>query len=97
MSQKWKVNEGQSWTYTTRPLGMTEGKTWLMLQPYFDEKGVSGDTQCTWHVELSNFPDHSVDITSKTETLKINIGDSPGALVSIRNTGGWPFYAWTDY
>jgi hypothetical protein len=97
MSSKWKVDEGKTWTYSTRAVGMTGGKTYLLLQPYFDEKKVSAAAECTWHTELSDYPDHVVTINPTDDTLKISIGESPGALVNIRNTGGWPFWAWTDY
>lgn len=94
MSSKWKVEVGSVYTYSTRPLGM--GTTNLLLQPYY-EKEISDDTSCTWHIELSNEPDHTVNIKrDSTDTIKVDIS-AAGALVNIRNSGGWPFYAWTDY
>jgi hypothetical protein len=95
MSSKWLCNVGDKYTYSTRPAG--SGSTYLLLQPYFDGKNVSDDAQCTWHIELSNEPDHIVSIKKdSTDTIKVDIS-AAGALVDIRNTGGWPFYAWTDY
>lgn len=95
MSDKWLVNVGKTWTYQTRPAGY--GATYLYLQPYSDDNGVSDDTSCTWRIELSNQDDNLVPIKQTDSTKKVDISRWPGALVDIRNSGGWPFYAWTDY
>jgi hypothetical protein len=93
MSEKKRFDQGYGTSYSTRPTGLT---TYLLIQPYFDGKGVSDDTTCTWHIELCHEPDHDHRVTEKDDTIKVNIS-AAGALVSVRNTGGWPFYAWTDY
>jgi hypothetical protein len=93
MTERKKYDRGSGITYSTRIAGQ---KTYLMIEPYF-ESGVSGDTICSWHIELCNQPTHDEKVTKDTETLRIDISGAAGALVSTRNSGGWPFYAWTDY
>jgi hypothetical protein len=93
MTEKKKYDVGFGLSYSTRPVGL---KTYLLIQPYF-EGGVSGDTTCTWHIELCSQPHHDEKVTKDTETLRVDISGAAGALVNVRNTGGWPFYAWTDY
>lgn len=92
MSDRKKFEVGYATAYSTRPGDLT---TYLLVQPYFDGK-VSDDTTCTWHIELCGQQDHNQAVTEKNDTIKINIS-AAGALVDVRNTGGWPFYAWTDY
>jgi hypothetical protein len=94
VSTKKEFDVGDGTTYSTRPVGLT---TYLMIQPYFDSKNVSDDTTCTWHIELCKQSDHDQAVKSTDDTIRVDISDAAGALVSVRNTGGWPFYAWTDY
>jgi hypothetical protein len=95
MSTKTKFEEGYAMTFSTRPAGLS---TYLLIQPYFDDKGVGDDTTCTWHIELCKQQDQDVAVkTSDASTQKIDISAAAGAFVSVRNTGGWPFTAWTDY
>lgn len=93
MTERKKLDRGSGITYSTRIVGQ---KTNLLIQPYF-EKGVSGDTTCSWHIELCDQPTHEEKVTAATETLTVDISGAHGALVSVRNSGGWPFYVWTDY
>ena len=92
MSDKKLFGVGYGTAYSTRPAGLT---TYLLVQPYF-EGNVSDDTTCTWHIELCGESDHDQAVKQNSDTMRINIS-AAGALVSVRNTGGWPFYAWTDY
>jgi len=94
MSESQKFNVGYGTAFSTRPVGMT---TYLLVQPYRDDKGVSDDTTCTWHIELCKQKDHDQAVSPDDDTIKIDISAAAGALVSVRNTGGWPFNAWTDY
>jgi hypothetical protein len=93
VSDKWKCDVGKGWGYSTRPAGLT---TYLMIQPWFDDKGMCSDTTCTWHIELCKESDHDQKVTSNDNTLKVDIS-AAGAIVNVRNTGGWPFNVWTDY
>ena len=92
MSDKKKFEVGYGTAYSTRPAGLT---TYLLVQPYFEGK-VSDGTTCTWHIELCDQPDHNQAVTENDDTIRIDIS-AAGALVDVRNTGGWPFWAWTDY
>lgn len=94
MSTKQKYDVGSAGTYSTRPVGLD---TYLLIQPWSDDKGVCDDTECTWHIELSKQKDHIQAVKSSDDTIKVKLSAAAGALVSVRNTGGWPFYAWTDY
>jgi hypothetical protein len=93
MTERKKFDRGFAMDYTTRPVGLT---TYHLIEPYF-EKDVSGDTTCTWHIELCGQHDHDEKITADDSTHRVDISAAAGALVTVRNTGGWPFYAWTDY
>lgn len=94
MSGKNQFAVGDAIVYATRPVGLT---TYLLVQPYLDDKGVGDETTCTWHIELCNEGDHDQPVTSDDDTIRVDLSAAAGALVSVRNTGGWPFYAWTDY
>jgi hypothetical protein len=92
MTTKKKFDVGFAMDYTTRPVPL---KTYLLIDPYFENQ-VSGETTCTWHIELCGQSDHDEKITGNDPTHRVDIS-AAGALVTVRNTGGWPFYAWTDY
>jgi len=94
MTQKFKCDVGGSIGYSTKPVGLT---TYLFVQPWADDKNVVGDTTATWHIELCNQPDHAIPVTEDSGTIQTNISKAAGAIVSVRNTGGWPFWCWTDY
>jgi hypothetical protein len=93
MTSKRKFEVGDQIDYSTRPVPL---KTYLLIDPYFDA-GVSGETTCTWHIELCGQSDHDEKLKANDSTqLRVDIS-AAGALVTVRNTGHWPFYAWTDY
>jgi hypothetical protein len=94
MTERKKLDRGSGITYSTRIVGQ---KTYLLIEPWFDEKNMSGNTTCAWHIELCNQPTHDEQIKPDDSTKRIDISGAAGALVSVRNSGGWPFYAWTDY
>lgn len=94
MTDRKRFDQGYGTSFSTRPVGMT---TYLLVQPYFDENKVSGRTTCTWHIELCGYNDVDQPVTGNDTTIRIDISAAAGGMVNVRNTGGWPFWAWTDY
>jgi len=94
MTDKKKIDVGQSIAYSTRPAGLN---TYLLLEIYADENGVSSAAEATWHIELCCQNDHPVIIDDEHASYKIDVSAAAGALMTVRNTSNWPFYCWTDY
>ena len=87
MGSKTTLQEGNTESYWTRPVGMN---TALFLQ------AGEHDAEATWRIELCCKDDNKVEL-APGEQRKINISEAAGALVTVRNTGWAEFSCWTDY
>jgi hypothetical protein len=95
MTSPVKIDRGGGITYSTKPVGA--GVTNLLIQPWYDDQKMCTATECTWHIELDKQDDHKQAVKPEDTGISIDISQWPGALVSVRNTGVWPFTCWTDY
>jgi len=87
MSDRHRLEPGQSRTFTTRPVGLN---TFLSL------RGGEGESKAVWKVELCCKPENNVTLEAE-EPRRIDISAAAGALVTVRNAGFYAIEAWTDY